>query len=88
MDGQGTKVYVATGGGSETTEVYNFATDEWYFVETAPRDFTYLSFTQGSSLYCLPMGETWMWVYTHGKGWKNVENDGSMSYDLGRFVFL
>ena len=69
-------------------ELYNFETDEWTQLEPAPLDFLYFFFNHGNSIYCLQMGETTMWVYTYGQGWVEMENDGKMAYDLGKFFFL
>ena len=83
-------MYVVTGGddGEGTTEMYNFDTDTWTFLETAPLHFTYMSYYHGNTLYCPTQKERVMWVYTMGKGWRQFENDNAMSYDLGKFVIF
>ena len=69
-------------------EMYNFETDEWTMLETAPEDFWYFFFSHGNSLYCPRQQEEVMWVYTYGQGWVAIENDGKMEYDLGHIVIL
>ena len=68
--------------------MYNFKTDKWTMLESAPKNFEYFYFYHGKSIYCLEMKEEVMWVFTYGQGWVSVENDGRMGYDLGKIIVL